>query len=162
MSAPNVRLADREDAKAIAGMLARLAQELGDGDVFRTDEVTISTYGFGAGRRFSCQIAEEDDCPVGLALYYPVFSTTRGQPGAYVQDLWVNPETRGRYVGGLLLGAVARHAAQAWQAVYLELTAYVGNNGAIRFYERLGFAMQGKDRPMILTGAGFGELLKTA
>jgi ribosomal protein S18 acetylase RimI-like enzyme len=162
MSAPNIRLADRKDAKAIAGMLAQLAQELGDGDVFRTNEATIATYGFGAGRRFSCQIAEVDDCPVGLVLYYPIFSTSRGQPGAYVQDLWVSPQTRGHFVGGLLLGAVARHAEQAWQAVYLKLTSHAGNDGAIRFYKRLGFAMQGKDRPMILTGTGFGELLGAA
>jgi GNAT superfamily N-acetyltransferase len=33
--------------------------------------------------------------PQGMVIYYPDFSTHRGQPGLYIQDLYVTPPARG-------------------------------------------------------------------
>ena len=41
--------------------------------------------------------------PVGFALFFPTFSTFRGQPGLYLEDLFVRPEHRGRGIGKALL-----------------------------------------------------------
>ena len=41
-------------------------------------------------------IVEEDGDPVGFALYFFNFSTFRGQPGLYLEDLFVKPEHRGQ------------------------------------------------------------------
>ena len=45
---------------------------------------------------------------VGFALFFPTFSTFRGQPGLYLEDLFVRPEHRGRGIGKALIAAVAR------------------------------------------------------
>lgn len=140
-------------------MLGRLAGELGDGVATTAD--TVAQYGFGPDPRFQSLIAVAGQTPVGLALFFPHFSTTRALPGVYVQDLWVDANARGCGLGAHLLGAVSTHAASAWGAQYLALTVYESNPGAHRFYRRLGFVGNDLDRPMSLTGAAFRDLADT-
>jgi GNAT superfamily N-acetyltransferase len=152
-----IRAARPEDAGTIHAMLAELTRELGlAADTGSTDAV-IRSHGFGPQARFSTLIAEAG-APVGFALYFPHFSTLRGQPGAYVQDLWAGPACRGQRVGARLLAAVAEAALRDWGAGYLALSVHAHNAAAGRFYERLGFAAQSGEQPMILDGAGFAAL----
>lgn len=46
--------------------------------------------------------------PAGMALYFYSYSTWRGAPGIYVEDLFVKEEYRGRGYGTRLLGELAR------------------------------------------------------
>ena len=57
-------------------------------------------------------IARQDGKPVGLALFFFEFSTWRGRPGVYVQDLYVAADMRGTGLGRRLLEAVAARAAR--------------------------------------------------
>ena len=152
--AAQIRPAKPSDASAIAAMLARLGDELGEPP--RTTAATVRAHGFGPGARFSTLIAEAD-VPVGFALYFPHFSTTRGTAGAYVQDLWTVPGARGQGLGGRLLAAVAAAARRDWGAAYLALGVHGHNARAARLYARLGFAAEDV-QPMALTGAGFTAL----
>ena len=150
-----IRRGEVTDAAAIAGMLRILADELGDGDVFSTTEEIVRRHGFGPEPKFTTLIAEADGTPVGLALYFRQFSTTHGQVGAYVQDLWVAPNWRGSGLGARLLSAAAKETAEAWGAEHLKLTVYHNNPDAARFYERLGFKAMENQQPMLLAGAAF-------
>lgn len=157
-----VRPARQGDAGAIAWMLQQLAHELGDGEVFASTEDTIRNHGFGPQASFYTMLAENKGVPQGLAVYFRHFSTTRGLPGVYVQDLWIAPERRGETLGKRLLAAVAQHAARSWDADYLALTVHRDNTPAARFYDRLGFNAHHNDAPMSLTGKGFRDLAQTA
>lgn len=153
-----IRLANRDDAGAIAAMLAQLAHETGDAARFATTPETIRAHGFGADPMFAALIAEEQGAPRGLALFFRHYSTTRAMPGAYVQDLWVAPEARGKSLGTALLAAVADHAAAGWGARYIALTAHGHNGAAQGFYTGLGFAAEPDDVAMFLTGASLAAL----
>ena len=50
--------------------------------------------------------------PVGFALWYSTFSTFRGRPGLYLEDLFVRPEFRGRGIGKALLARLAELARE--------------------------------------------------
>lgn len=152
-----IRPARLDDAGAICAMLAELAQELGLGARFASTEAVIRRHGFGPQARFSTLLAEAE-APVGLALYFPHFSTLRGQPGAYVQDLWTVPACRGQGLGAALLAAVAEASARDWGAGYLALSVHAHNAAAGRFYARLGFEAPTGEQPMLLQGAGFAAL----
>lgn len=157
-----IRRATPADAETIAAMLARLAEETGDGARFASTPETIRAHGFGRSALFETLIAEQDGTPVGLALFFRHYSTTRGQPGVYVQDLWTAPQARGQGLGAQLLAAAADHAHAAWGAGYLALTTHGHNEAARAFYERLGFAAQADDVPMMLDGSGFSALVTRA
>lgn len=153
-----IRLATPQDAEAIAAMLARLADETGDGARFASTPETILAHGFGPGALFETLIGEHIGAPAGVAVFVRHFSTTRGQPGVYVQDLWTSPAARGRGLGAALLAAVAGRARTSWGARYLALTTHGHNDAARAFYRRFGFAAHPDDVPMTLDGAAFDAL----
>jgi GNAT superfamily N-acetyltransferase len=152
-----IRAGEPEDAGAIHAMLAALADGLGFGARFASTEATIRSHGFGPQARFSTLIAEAET-PVGLALYFPHFSTTRGQPGVFIQDLWCAPACRGQGIGATLVAAVAEAAARDWGAGYVALSVHDHNRAAGRFYESLGFETVTGDRSLLLTGPAFTTL----
>jgi GNAT superfamily N-acetyltransferase len=158
MSAVRIRLATADDADMVAAMLAQLAADIGDSEVFRSTADTVRQYGPGGVGLFQADVAVQSGQPVGLALFFPHFSTTRAAPGVYVQDLWVDATMRGSGLGERLLASVGAYAAQAWGAEYLALTVYHSNPAARRFYDRLGFEAHEDDQPVALTGAAFMAL----
>jgi hypothetical protein len=95
----DIRLAVAADCDTILAMLIQLARDLGDGDIFRCRLEDIRDHGFGANSLFRCLIASRQQENLGLALFFPVFSTTRGQPGVYLQDLWVSSDCRDTGLG---------------------------------------------------------------
>lgn len=158
MNTPTIRPAKATDAPVIANMLHRLANDLDDGDNFASNCETVLRYGFGQAAMFDVVIAESDSKAVGFALYFAHFSTTKGKPGVYVQDLWVDPATRGGQIGQKLLAAVATNAANTWAAVYMKLSVHAGNIGAERFYSRLGFSANTNEIPMTVENNAFKAL----
>lgn len=158
MSDISIRLATRDDAVAIVAMLTNLVDEIGRKDQFFSTPETIVKYGFGAHPMFRCFIAGRENCNLGLALFFPVFSTNRAHPGVYVQDLWISNKARGQGIGRRLLTAVAIYSAAEWDTNYLSLTVYKDNLKAIEFYKRLGFDIGENDLPMSLEGDGLLQL----
>ena len=82
-------------------------------------------------------LAEVRGEPVGMALAFPTFSTFRGQPGLYLEDIYVRPEHRGRGIGKALLAAMARLARERGFG-RLEWAVLDWNAPAIGFYRALG------------------------
>ena len=79
--------------------------------------------------------------PDGMVIYYPDFSTHRGQPGLYIQDLYVQPQARGTGLARALVAATLTH--QTWGAQYICLGVHPTNTQATRFYTKCGFTFRG-------------------
>ncbi len=82
-------------------------------------------------------LAEIDGEAVGFALFFPTFSTFRGQPGLYLEDLYVKPAYRGRGIGKALLATLAKLAIDRGLG-RLEWAVLNWNSPAIEFYRSLG------------------------
>lgn len=88
---------------------------------------------------------------VGMALWFPTFSTWTGRAGMHLEDLYVRPAGRGRGVGRALLGALAEHClANGWPR--LEWAVLDWNSAAIGFYRRVGAQPLDEWRTYRLTG----------
>ena len=153
-----IRVAVESDCDDIIAMLRRLADETGDGDRFRCRVDDIRDHGFGSQPQFECLIASRAGQSLGLALYFPIFSTTRGRTGVYLQDLWVASECRDSGLGTRLLYQVIDRAARQWQAVYPDLMVPGHNVDADRFYRRHGFDEPAQDRHLRLDDDAFEVL----
>ena len=82
-------------------------------------------------------IAEADGVPAGFALFFHSFSTFLGQPGLYLEDLFVLPSHRGLGLGKRLMVHLARLAVERGCGRF-EWSVLDWNTPAIDFYRRLG------------------------
>lgn len=154
----SLREALPENAAVVVELLRALALELGDAARFRSTAALIRRHGFGPRRLFHTTLGFDGDDPAGLVLYFPTFSTTRGTPGLYVQDLYITPAARGRGLGRQLLHDASQRAATAWGATHLTLTVHARNQPATAFYRRLGFVLRDNEVPTSLDGLDFAQL----
>jgi GNAT superfamily N-acetyltransferase len=132
-----VRPCRPEDVELLASLVRELAEYERLEAFARATPEQFRAHLFGARPFAEAVIAEVDGEPAGFALYFPTFSTFRGQPGLYLEDLFVRPEHRGRGVGKLLFSHAAR-VAVAWGCGRLEWSVLDWNAPAIGFYRALG------------------------
>ena len=133
-------------------MLQALAE--GEGGQTVASEAALLTHGFGPRPLFQAVMAEAE-IPLGMAIFYPDFSTHRGEPGVYVQDIFLVPAARGTGLGPRLLAEVM--ARQDFGAQYMTLVVSPANPRATLFYNRLGFRPRGYE-VLILDGAALKAL----
>jgi GNAT superfamily N-acetyltransferase len=134
--AVTIRPAGPNDMADVHRLICELAvfERAGD-EVIVTPEQLI-TDGFSSQPRFEVVIAESNDETVGMALYYPRYSTWKGLC-YYLEDLIVTEAWRGRGLGKKLLIEVARAAHNAG-AHRLQWQVLDWNVEAIDFYTALG------------------------
>jgi ribosomal protein S18 acetylase RimI-like enzyme len=150
-----IRPARREDAAAMHRCLAALSAQ--DSAPHRAVPEDYLRHGFGPTRLFQAVIAEDAGTMIGLAVFFPTFSTQRGRPGVYIQDLWLEPAARRRGLGRRLLAAVRVQAA-GWGADHVMLMVAGGNAAAQAFYEALGFRPLDPYAPLVLDGPALDAL----
>jgi GNAT superfamily N-acetyltransferase len=132
-----LRAATAEDVPQILAFIRALA------DYERLRHLVVATEDglrqalFGPRPYAEVVLAEDAGVPLGFALFFHTFSTFLGQPGIYLEDLFVVPEARGRGVGRALLAHLARLAAERGCG-RVEWAVLDWNAPAIRFYESLG------------------------
>lgn len=134
-----IRKATPEDVKAIIGLIKELA-------VYEKllDEVTITedqlhTALFGNDAFAETLIAELESQIIGYALYFKNFSTFKGKPGIYLEDLFVKPEFRGKGIGKALFESIIKTAEEKNYG-RVEWSVLKWNQSAINFYKTRGAA----------------------
>ncbi|MEU1040055.1 GNAT family N-acetyltransferase [Streptomyces sp. NPDC005907] len=149
---PRVRPAAREDLEAVAGLAAEHAAY---------EKATLPAPGlagrlegliFGPGARLRCLVAESGDGElVGYATCAPELSTWDGAEYLHMDCLYLREGQRGLGLGPLLMEAVLAEA-RALGLGEVQWQTPVWNEGAIRFYDRLGASGQGKRRYSLPVG----------
>jgi GNAT superfamily N-acetyltransferase len=107
--------------------------------------------------RFDCLLAEIDDTPAGYAIFFETYSTFRGQPKLYLEDIFVDPHHRSADAGFALFSAVAREAVRRG-CVALEWAVLDWNRLALDFYDKLGGRHRREWLPYHLEGAALDRL----
>jgi ribosomal protein S18 acetylase RimI-like enzyme len=86
---------------------------------------------------------------VGACVVCRAISTSRGALVAKLDDVTVHPAWQGRGVGGRMLDALREHLRMEGIA-RIDCGCHRENEGAWRFYERLGFQALGEERLALL------------
>ena len=132
-----IRTATESDLPLILTFIRALAvYERLEDRVVATEEVLRESL-FGARPYAETLIAEDDGKPVGFAIFFHNFSTFIGRPGIYLEDLFVNPDARGRGYGKALLARLAAIAKER-NCGRLEWSVLDWNEPSIKFYKSLG------------------------
>ena len=132
-----IRPAMPDDIPTIARLIRGLAEyeRLADKAVFR--ESDLRDHLFGERRYAEVLLAEDGGTVVGFALFFHNYSTFRGKPGIYLEDLFVFPEARGKGHGKALLRAIAKLAVER-DCARVEWSVLDWNTPSIEFYKSLG------------------------
>jgi len=147
----DIRRARAEDAPVIHRLLTELEQGMGMQDAVKRKAGDILHYGFSETPFFEALIAWQGARPVGLALYFREFSTWRGSPGIYVQDLYVSEEARGSGLGRRLLESMIERS-RSWGATYCKLAVYNEDEAAFSFYRHFGFHVSEHESVLVIDG----------
>ncbi len=102
-------------------------------------------------------IVFQSDKPVGYAIFYPCFSTFRGQRGMFLEDLYVTADCRGLGLGERMLREVASvAAARGFERIDFHVLKW--NKSAIGFYEKLGAVCSPEEAYFKFTDKAFRQL----
>ncbi|MDH4108879.1 MAG: GNAT family N-acetyltransferase [Gammaproteobacteria bacterium] len=152
-----IRPANRADVDAMHAMVVALGTATGAEHKVKSTPLDLLRHGFGAEPAFEALIADRDGEAVGLCIYGYVFSTWRGDPGVYVIDLFVDDSARGAGLGERLLREAARAGIKR-NASHLRLSVDRQNEGAQRFYERIGMVYRKDEHIYQISGDDFAAL----
>ena len=101
------------------------------------DEANLREHLFGPRPYAEVLMAEANGKPVGFALFFHNYSTFRGKPGIYLEDLFVEPAHRGAGHGKALLKALAKLAVER-ECDRVQWSVLNWNEPSIAFYKSLG------------------------
>ncbi|MEM1382281.1 MAG: GNAT family N-acetyltransferase [Pseudomonadota bacterium] len=148
-----IRAAADADFDAVHACIVGLANHVGEIEKMRGTPETLRRHsGF-----FRTLVAEQSGAVVGAVMFCPVYSSFRGESGAFILDLYVSGAARQGGLGRRLLRAALVEAG-AWGAAYLMLNVHANNTVAQGFYRKLGFTSDPGEEQLCLSGAALAAL----
>ncbi|MFN0096429.1 MAG: N-acetyltransferase family protein [Dehalococcoidia bacterium] len=134
----SVRPATEADLDTIIELIHALAEYEREPDAVEVVRAELREHLFGPRPYAEVLIAETAaGGNAGFALFFHNYSTWKGKPGIWLEDLFVRPELRGQGYGKALLAAVAKLAVERGCGRY-EWSVLDWNEPSIRFYRALG------------------------
>lgn len=131
-----IRPATENDAATILSLITELAvYEKLEHQVEATEDM-LKKWLFKECKAESV-IAEENGGAIGFALFFTSFSTFLAKPGIYLEDLYIQPEARGKGYGKRMLQFLAREVIKRGYG-RLEWACLDWNKPSIGFYLSLG------------------------
>jgi GNAT superfamily N-acetyltransferase len=152
-----IKKAAEENIPQIIALLHEFAEYENLLNACEITEERLSVALFGEGKVAEALLAFEDNVPIAYAIFYPNFSTFRGQRGFYLEDIFVKKEFRGRGVGEAMIKSLAREAKERGFE-RIDFLVLDWNTSAVKFYEKLGAARDAEERHFKFTDEAFQKL----
>ncbi len=153
-----LRPATEADLDVIIELIHALAEYEHEPEAVQLDRERLRVHLFGERPFAEVIMAEDDDADtVGFALFFHNYSTWMGQPGIWLEDLFVREERRGEGYGAALLTELARLAVER-ECGRLEWSVLDWNKPSIGFYKSLGAVPMEEWTTFRLTGEALADL----
>ena len=131
-----IRKATRTDMFSVLKLINELAHFENEPLAVIVTEQDLMNDGFGEHPLFECFVAETENDIVGMALFYPRYSTWKG-PTIHLEDLIVTESKRGLKIGAALYSKVIEYGYKKG-VKRIEWAVLDWNTPAIKFYEKTG------------------------
>ena len=131
-----IRNATKSDVPAILDLIQELATFEREPNAVAVTEAELIRDGFGETPVFECFVATIESKVVGMALYYPCYSTWKGKSW-HLEDLRVMEPHRGKGIGFALLKKFISFAYKTGVR-RIQWVVLDWNTPAINFYEKQG------------------------
>lgn len=153
-----IRQAALGDVPEILALIRELAAYEHAEDSVEATEASLRDTLFGAVPYARVALILHEGAVAGMGLYFTNYSTWKGKPGIYLEDLFVRPQYRKKGYGVQLLAYLAEQVKQI-NGARLEWSVLLWNKPSIDFYESLGAENLGKEwQTMRVTGPALDQL----
>jgi GNAT superfamily N-acetyltransferase len=149
--------ATRSDVPLILQLIRSLAEYENLADEAGATEADLERALFGPRPAAEVILGYAGAEPAGFALYFQTFSTFRGRPGLYLEDIFVKPEWRRQGLGQQLLARLARIAVERGYG-RMEWSVLNWNETALRVYRAVGARPMNDWTVYRLNGAALRDL----
>ena len=131
-----IRKAEKKDSLAILNLIKELALFEKEPESVKLKLTDIENDGFGTKPLFECIVAEINERIIGMAIYYPRYSTWNG-PTIHLEDLIVSEQYKGKGIGTQLYSNFIKMAFNSG-VKRVEWNVLDWNSPAINFYKKSG------------------------
>ena len=152
-----IKTATEKDIPAIIALMREFAEYEDLLDRLEITEERMNAALFGGSAVAEAIVAFVDDEAVGYAVFYPNFSTFRGQRGMFLEDIFIQPAHRRGGTGEKMLRHIARLARERGYE-RIDFMVLDWNTTAIDFYKKHGAVMDESERHFKFTDAAFENL----
>lgn len=132
----SIREGKKEDMPAVLDLIKELAHFEKEADAVVVSVADLEKDGFGNSPLFKTFVAEVGKEIVGMALFYPRYSTWKG-PTIHLEDLIVKNSKRGLNIGSALYKKVIEYGHNLG-VKRMEWVVLDWNTPAIEFYKKTG------------------------
>ncbi|MDF1517018.1 MAG: GNAT family N-acetyltransferase [Lutibacter sp.] len=132
----SIREGNIEDMPSVLNLIKELAHFEKEADAVVITVADLEKDGFGNYPLFKTFVAEVDKEIVGMALFYPRYSTWKG-PTIHLEDLIVKKNKRGLNIGSALYKKVIEYGHNLG-VKRMEWVVLDWNTPAIEFYKKTG------------------------
>jgi len=154
-----IRVGEKKDMPSVLKLIKELAHFEKEPDAVEVTAADLENDGFGDAPLFETFVAEINNEIVGMALFYPRYSTWKG-PTIHLEDLIVTKEKRGLKIGSALYRKVIEYAFNKGVR-RIEWAVLDWNTPAIDFYEKTGAQVLRDWDTVKLEGAAIKNYLET-
>ncbi len=151
-----IRLAQRSDSREIHRLIYELAVYEKAPDSMVATQEQIETSLFNESPVAFAHVAEVDGKIVGIAIWFLNYSTWLGKPGIYLEDLFVEPEFRGRGIGKSFMKILAQLCIERGYERF-QWWVLDWNAPSIDFYKSLGAVAMDDWTVFRLSGGALSE-----
>ncbi len=131
----SIRPGKPADMQGVFDLIHQLAvYEKAENELVITPETLVDD-GFGEIPSFEALVAEHEGQIIGMALYYPTYSTWKGKSW-YLEDFVVDENFRGHGVGKMIFNALVNQMKER-ECARLRWQVLDWNEPAIQFYQKI-------------------------
>lgn len=153
----DIRRIEPDDVSAVVALIREFAEFEHLSQYCEVTEERLREALFGNGPVAEGLVAVDEECIIGYALYFPNFSSFRGQRGLYLDDIYVMTAYRRRGIGELMLKKLAGIAtSRGFERI--DFLVLDWNKKAADFYLKLGAVRDDEERHFKFTDDAFRHL----
>ncbi len=149
-----IKKAEIEDIPQIIELMREFAEFENLAHSLEVTEESLNEAMFGENAFVESLIAFDDETPIAFAIFFPYFSSFRGQKSVYLEDIYITEKYRKAGLGEKMLREIARIGKEKG-AVRMDFQVLDWNTPAINFYKKHGALIDESERHLKFTVEAF-------
>jgi GNAT superfamily N-acetyltransferase len=154
-----IRTTTPSDLPSILRLIREFAEFENLSEYCEVTEASLQTALFGENAFAESLVAVADGTVIAYAIFFPYFSSFRGQRSVYLEDIYLQPAFRGSGLGEKLLREIAGRGKEKG-AVRMDFQVLQWNEKAINFYYKLGAVADESETHFKFTDQAFADLVE--